>query len=466
MDLFSQFPESNCQNIFLPKINDDKIEEKKIDGNEEKSKKTSINKYENFKKVSALRKKNTLIMIIIIILIFLISFAFEDFLLNLSVTLIDNYAINKKSTKSIILIFIKISGFFTYAFFCFLYLTYPLQYSFSYILSFIVIKYIHSLLFLLYGVDREKENGIRYFFQSRSEKPNLQLQLTFAQFFGFWRLLKSKTVSKKESNKHKKIVNIVLGLSITFTILTFLEEIFVGYCSINMCLMGLIIGIIVYTSIYERLCFQLMKGKIFVRTIAKNYFNFAFITFIVSLVAILIFHNYNGINDIFEVFEYNPWKDEMITQKTMNKIVLKKSLFVFMLFFMIFGIRKNYKFVISKKNKNYYNLEDIVLFNKDEKIFNIFKRNIIYSSPGLIIMCIMNYLQYNYKIQLVFYLVTDIVIFGIFGYVYFGIGVKKSLKKHIDEGRELEEYQNLDYSDNKPPIDGNGNGKDKLNNVI
>ena len=78
----------------------------------------------------------------------------------------------------------------------------------------------------------------------------------------------------------------------------------------------------------------------------------------------------------------------------------------------------------------------------------------------------MNYLQYNYKIQLVFYLVTDIVIFGIFGYVYFGIGVKKSLKKHIDEGRELEEYQNLDYSDNKPPIDGNGNGKDKLNNVI
>ena len=466
MDLFSQFPESNCQNIFLPKINDDKMEERKMDGNEEKSKKISINKYENFKKVVALRKKNTLIMIIVIILIFLISFAFEDFLLNLSVKLIDNYAIKKKTTKTIILILVRISGYLFYPFFTLLYLTYPLQYSFSYILSFIVIKYIHSLLFLLYGVDREKEIGIRDFFRSRSEKPNLQLQITFAQFFGFWRLLKSKTVNKKESNKHKKIVNIVLGLSITFTILTFLEEIFVGYCSINMCLMGLIIGIIVYTSIYERLCFQLMKGKIFVRTIAKNYFNFAFITFIVSLVAILIFHNYNGISDIFEVFEYNPWKDEMITQKTMNKIVLKKSLFVFMLFFIIFGIRKNYKFVISKKNKNYYNLEDIVLFNQDEKLLKIFFRNILYSLPGIIIMNIMNYIQYNYKIQLIFYLVTDIIIFGNFGYVYFGIGIKKSLKKHIDEGRELEEYQNLDYSDNKPPIDGNRNGKNKINNII
>ena len=466
MDLFSQFPESNTQNIFLPRINDQKMEEKKNEGNEDKSKKIHINKYENFKKVTALRKKNAIIILLVIILIFLISFAFEDFLLNLSVTLIDNYAIKSKKTKSIILIFIKLSGHLFYLFFSLLYLTYPLQYSFSYILSFIVIKYIHSLLFLLYGVDREKEISILNFFKSKSEKPNLQLQITFAQFFGFWRLIKSKTVNKKESSKHRKIVNIVLGISITFIILTFLEEIFVGYCSINMCLMGLIIGIIVYTSIYERLCFQLMRGKIFVRTIAKNFFNFAFITFIVSLVAVLIYHNYNGIGDIFKPFEYNPWKDEMITQKTMNKIVLKKSLFVFMLFFIILGIRKNYKFIISKKNINYYNLEDIVLFNKDEKLYKIFFRNVFYSSPGNITMTIMNYLQYNYKIDLYIYLLTDIFIFGNFGYVYFGCGVKKSLKKHINEGRELEEYKNLDYSDNKPPIDGNGNGKNNLNNII
>ena len=225
--------------------------------------------------------------------------------------------------------------------------------------------------------------------------------------------------------------------------------------------MGLIIGIIVYTTIYERICFQFMKGNIFVKTMANNYFFFVFLTVIQLLVAILLFHNYNGINNIFETFNYNPWKDENISQKTMNQIVLKKSLYVFMFLFIIMGIRSNYKFVISKKNKNYYNLDDIILFNKGKKISIIFLRIMLYSSPGIIVMTIMNYLQYYYKIQLVLYLVTDIFIYWNFAFVYFGIGVKKSLKKHMDEGRELEEYKNLDYSDNKTPQDEN-----KINNLI
>lgn len=464
MDLFSQFPESNNQNIFLPKINDEKIESNILDGDDSDNlNKQKNNKFENFKKVIALRKKNTLIMVIVITMIFLILFTFEEFLRNLSVKLIDNFAIKKKTTKSIITLIIKFNGYSFYPFYFLLYLNYPLQYSFTYFLSFVVTKYIHAILFLIYGVDRGKEISIKNFFESHSEKPNIQLQLTFAQFFGFWRLVKSKTPNKKESSKHKKIVNILFCLSMFFTILTFLEEIFVSHCSINMCLMGLIIGIIVYTTIYERLCFQLMKGKFFVKTMANNYFFFVFLTIIELLVAILLYHNYNGISDIFEIFNYNPWKDEEISQKTMNQIVLKKSLFAFLFLFMIMGIRSNYKFVISKKNKNYYNLEDIVHFNQGEKKSTIFMRIILFSSPGFIVMTIMNYLQYNYKIQLVFYLVTDIFIFWNFAYVYFGFTVKKSLKKHIDEGRELDEYQNLDYSDNKTPQDEDEN---KVNNLI
>ena len=37
-------------------------------------------------------------------------------------------------------------------------------------------------------------------------------------------------------------------------------------------------------------------------------------------------------------------------------------------------IRKNYNFVNSKKNKNFYNLDDISQFNQDEKISIIFIR--------------------------------------------------------------------------------------------
>ena len=250
MDLFSQFPESNNQNIFLPKINDEKIESAIFEGDDNnKLNKPKYNKFENFKKVIALRKKNAIILVIVVFLIFLILFAFDEFLFNISVKLIDNFAIKESTTKSLIVLINRFNSYLFYPLFFLLYLKYPLQYSFTYILSFIVIRYIHSILFLIYGVDRGKEISIQAFFETHSEKPNLQLQLTFVQFFGFWRLIKSKAPLKKESSRHKKIVNILLCLSTIFTILTFLEEILVGHCSTNMCLMGLSIGIIIYTTI-------------------------------------------------------------------------------------------------------------------------------------------------------------------------------------------------------------------------
>ena len=464
MDLFTQFPESNRQEQFFPKFKNDKVESNNLEGEESEQKNQKIIRFDNLKKVNSLRKRNTLIMIIVIVSIFLILFALDDILMNLSVKIIDNYTINKKTTKNIILMIDKIISYFYCPFFLIIYLKYPLQYSFSYIISYSIIKYIHAILFLIYGVDRQRELGIKSFFQSGSEKPNLELQMRFVEFFGFWRLIKSKSRYKIELSKYNKISDIIFCLSVIVIIFTFLVEIFLNNCSINNCLMGLIIGIIVYTMIYERLCFQFMKGKIFIKTMAKNYFFFAFLTFIQLLVAILLYHNYNGIEDIFEIFEYNPWKDEIITQKTMNKIVLKKSLHVFLIFFIIYGIRRNYKFVISKKNKNYYNLDDIIQFNKDEKLFSIFVRNMLLSSPSIIVICVMNFLQYTSKIQLVFYLVTDIFIYGNLGYVFFGIGVKKSLKKHLDEGKELEDYQNLSYSDIKKPTKENKNND--YNNLI
>ena len=469
MDLFSQFPESYRQDEFLPRINDEKkdINDIDLDDLDQEDESKNLNKFENIKKVKSLRRRNILIMTIVIISIFIIMFLFENFLINLSLKLVENYSIKESITKTIILFINKINGYCFFPFFFILYLKYPLTHSFSFMITLITVKYIHAIIFLIYGVDRKKEIGFREFYESGSEKPNLQLQLILVEFFGFWRLIKSKNKekNKKESNRHRKIANILISISAMVTIFTFLEEIFVGQCSIKSCLIGLIIGIIVYTIIYERICIQFMKGKFFIKSVSKNYFSFFFITFIELLVAILLYHNYNGIDDIFEPFEYNPWKDTIITQYNMNKIVLKKTIYIFFSFFIVLGIRNNYKFVISKKNKNYYNLDDIVQFNNEGKIFSIFKTNSLYTLPGIFVMCLMNYLQYkNYKIQLLYYLLTDIVIYGNFGYVWFGIGIKKSLKRHLDEGRELEEYQNLDYSDNKTPKGNNSNNK--LKNII
>ena len=201
--------------------------------------------------------------------------------------------------------------------------------------------------------------------------------------------------------------------------------------------------------------------------IAKNFFFYLFITIIEFSVALLLYRHYNGIEDIFEVFDVNPWEEKNINQNNMNKIVFKKSLSIFFFFFIVLRIRKNYNFVNSKKNKNFYNLDDISQFNQDEKISIIFKRNILLSSPGIILMCLMNYLQYTYKVSFIYYLFADMVIFFNFAYVWFGIGIKKSLKKHLDEGRELEDYQNLNYSDNKNQLgNSNSNDNNNLNNLI
>ena len=467
MDLFSQFPESNNKNEFLPRINDEKIDNDNLEDASEKEKNSLEIRFDNTKKVKILRNRNKYILIIVIILFFLVKFTFDDFLRELSIKLIKNYGIKKEIVKTVVLFINKISPYLFDIFFFIIYLRYPLQYSFSYILSFIVIKYIQSLLFLVYGVDRDKDKGIEAFFENGSEKPNIQLQNTFITFFGYWRLLKSKPRTKKQSNLYKRFANIIFCISVIITIFTFIEEILVRDSSINMCLIGLIIAIALYTILYERFCVQFMKGKIFIKSLAKNIFLFTFISFIQLLVAVSLYHNYNGISDVFEVFDYNPWKDDdIVEQNVMNRIVLKKSLFVLFMLSIVMGIRKNYKFVISKKNKNYYNLEDIVQFNKDEKKAIILKRVFLCSIPPIFSIILMNYLQYAYKIQLVFYLFSDFLIYGYIGLIYFGYIIKKSLKKHLDEGRELEDYQNLNYSDQNINKKNKENQNNQIDNIM
>ena len=119
MDLFSQFPESNRQEFFFPKFKNENIESNNLDGEDSEQKKQKIIRFDNLKKVNSLRKRNTFIMIIVIILIFLILFAFDEFLINLSVNLIEKYSFKKEMTRTIILAVNKFNGYLIYPFFLF-----------------------------------------------------------------------------------------------------------------------------------------------------------------------------------------------------------------------------------------------------------------------------------------------------------------------------------------------------------
>ena len=165
MDLFSRFPESNTQGRFLPKINEDNIDTNDTDINEaEKENNKSNFKFDNLQKVIILRKRFTILFLILLLLLFLFAFIINNFLINLSLRLITNYAIREKFMKKTFNIITEISINISYIFAIILYLKYPLTYSFSYILSLIIAEYFYALIFIIFGIDREKDINLRKFY--------------------------------------------------------------------------------------------------------------------------------------------------------------------------------------------------------------------------------------------------------------------------------------------------------------
>ena len=457
MDLFSRFPESNTQGQILSKINDDLIDSDRFEMQESKE---DINpqgnlRFESLQKVNSLRKRNLIMMIILLSLILFFSYIIPNILINISLKLIEKYSIKDKSTIEMFSYIYEICVNVSYIFSIILYLYYPLNYSFTYIFSLIITEYIYSLTFITYGIDREKEKNIQQFFFNGSEKPNLQILRIVVIFFGFWRLLKSKSRNKKEINKYKKINNIIFIISIIITLIIFLEQTFVEKYSIKSCFLGLFLGFLIYSIIYERICFQFMKPNFFLLYINGNYWLFVFTSLIPLLIVIYMFNNYNKMKDVFEKFKYNPFyltsNINIINQVDMNRICLIKSFIVFLLLFSIKGIKDNYDFVTSRKSNNFYNLSDIVLFNKHIKELLIIKNIVWYIISGISLIGFIGYINYYSDIQFIYILVMEIIIYYIFGKGLFGYGIKSMLKPNLDEERELDNYPNMEFSSGSTP---------------
>ena len=456
MDLFSRFPESIKQGQIFSKINEENLNIDEFDineSNEDVNSKSSI-KFENLQKVNSLRNRNLLFMSILIALIILFSYIIPDVLIDLSLKIITKYSIKEKITIDLFFYLNEIAINSCYVFAIILYLYYPLNFSFTYILSLIIIEIINSLIYSTYGVDRGKDK-IEVFFRNGSEKPDIQIIKIIVIFFGFWRLLKSKKRDKNELNKYKKINNIFFIICFIMTILIFLKQFLVEKYSLKGCFLGLFEGFLTYTFIFERMCIQFMKPNFFMHYINGNYWFFIFASIIPFLVVIYMFNNYNKIIDVLEIYKDIPFylsnNLNYIDQHNMNRICLMKSLISFLLISIVTGIRSNYQFVTSKKNNNSYKLIDIVLFSKNNKVQEIIKKTITYILIGIIFIALMIYVNYCYEVQFIYYLVVEILIYYIFGIGLFGLGIKSMLKKNIDEATELEEYQNLELSEGSTP---------------
>ena len=459
MDKFSRFPESNIQREeFNSKINDDKLDTDDIDmseSNRDIDSKSNF-KFENLQKVIYLRKRSLIMIIILFSLIILFSYIIPNLLIDVSLKLINYYSIKDKSAIKIFSYLNDICINFSYILSIIVYLQYPLNYSFTYLLSLIISEYVYWLIFIIYGIEREKSKNLKIFFENGSEKPNLQLLKIVVIYFGFWRILKSKKINKKELNKNKKINNIIFLISFFITIIIFLEQIFVEKCSIKSCFVGLFFGLLIYSVIYELMCIQFMKANFFMNYINSNFWFIVFAGIIPLLIIIFMFNNYNDIEDVFEIYNYIPYYGissiNQIDQVNMNRICLKKSLIVFLMISISYGIKYNYDFVNSKKNdNNFYNLSDIVLFNQSIKVQLILGKIAFYIIFGISIIVFMRYINYNYEFRFIYYLLVDVIVYLIFGIGLFGLGIKQMLKPNLDEGRELEDYQDMGISSGSTP---------------
>ena len=459
MDKFSRFPESNIQREeFNSKINDDKLDTDDIDmseSNRDIDSKSNF-KFENLQKVIYLRKRSLIMIIILFALIILFSYIIPNLLIDVSLKLINYYSIKDKSAIKIFSYLNDICINFSYILSIIVYLQYPLNYSFTYLLSLIISEYVYWLIFIIYGIEREKSKNLKIFFENGSEKPNLQLLKIVVIYFGFWRILKSKKINKKELNKNKKINNIIFLISFFITIIIFLEQIFVEKCSIKSCFVGLFFGLLIYSVIYELMCIQFMKANFFMNYINSNFWFIVFAGIIPLLIIIFMFNNYNDIEDVFEIYNYIPYYGissiNQIDQVNMNRICLKKSLIVFLMISISYGIKYNYDFVNSKKNdNNFYNLSDIVLFNQSIKVQLILGKIAFYIIFGISLIVFMRYINYKYEFQFIYYLLVDVIVYLIFGIGLFGFGIKQMLKPNLDEGRELEDYQDMGISSGSTP---------------
>ena len=459
MDKFSRFPESNIQREeFNSKINDDKLDTEDLDmseSNRDIDSKSNF-KFENLQKVIYLRKRSLIMIIILFSLIILFSYIIPNLLIDVSLKLINYYSIKDKSAIKIFSYLNDICINFSYILSIIVYLQYPLNYSFTYLLSLIISEYVYWLIFIIYGIEREKSKNLKIFFENGSEKPNLQLLKIVVIYFGFWRILKSKKINKKELNKNKKINNIIFLISFFITIIIFLEQIFVEKCSIKSCFVGLFFGLLIYSVIYELMCIQFMKANFFMNYINSNFWFIVFAGIIPLLIIIFMFNNYNDIEDVFEIYNYIPYYGissiNQIDQVNMNRICLKKSLIVFLMISISYGIKYNYDFVNSKKNdNNFYNLSDIVLFNQSIKVQLILGKIAFYIIFGISIIVFMRYINYKYEFRFIYYLLVDVIVYLIFGIGLFGFGIKQMLKPNLDEGRELEDYQDMGISSGSTP---------------
>lgn len=412
------------------------------------------------------------IYLVFVLFFWALTASLDEYLLHLSLSVVNNYSLNKNDIFSHIMIIIKVfcnNKFFILLFFM-VYMFKPLSYSFTFMSSLVTTQYINSILYLIYGIDRkESSSDLENFFRNGSEKPNEFVMYSLVGYLGLLDITTtrpSNIILIQNSKEYKRNIFIIRLIIICIIILNFILQILYEGHSIKSCIYGFLFGFTIYVIIYDFFCLHHMRSVIFLRKIKKGFTYYLILYFIFRIIVYCVFNNYTKIYELKD--SYAMKKKKKFDQKDFNKIALLDSVISVFLISGITGIYKVQRFfwnksIIMNDNNNYttiklnstrtYNKKtrknnllilserNIIFFNEKKNPYEILIKNFYYCIVGLITYFVMEVIEDiqmsndKPKIPMPFYVyILKYFIFYLnLGYVFFGHGIIQIIKKNFEE---------------------------------
>ena len=345
----------------------------------------------------------------------------ENTFIELSIKISDNYYPSNDIYRYILEILKNIGSLRVITFLWILiYLWFPIAQSYTFMTINIYSWYIICLFDLLYGPRRPNEENLNVYFKNGNEKPASHSSLASSillplRYIIISKIKESKLYIKNKDKIHFKLIDLISVIIVIFILfLVVFSQVALKEHSINMCLVGILIGYILYVVIYLFFNLHAFSGEKFFKMfrkkrISSNIF-FAYIIAIFVLLAL-----YYAFERHFVFFIPTI---KLINQKQtyFNQYALSMGMFIFLPIGTHYGLEYLERYIQDK----YPGKEGIVnCFNQVSKLKKLgicFVMLIYNISWILFFVC-------NESKPFIVRVIGTIFPCFMTGYIFFGIGI-------------------------------------------
>lgn len=363
------------------------------------------------------KTKSSLIHFILITIVgalIIFEYVCEDYLIDKTLALA-NRTKYLKEEYNFILTFCKLLGSFTLIppLLIYFFLNYPLSKTYPLFSLVVYAWYFSNLLDIIYGPRRSSD--AKKYFENNEEKPSGHCLLATCSYLAIWDSLVESYVKKHQYSKTSKYISILSLIPVIMCIsLVMISQVILGEHSFNMCVIGIIYGLIIYYIMYIFFTMSRLSGEKFFK-IFKNKSSSVIIIFAYGLCAIMLIALYYNFERELK-FSLPLGVSKISKQTVFNQNALLGGTCIFVVMGAHFGLSNLGKFV-----KDYYpdREEEVNNFNKVSfgskiKFLILF---FLYSFTAIL------YIGRNNETPFGMALVMTIIPCFMIGYTTFGMGI-------------------------------------------